>query len=419
MWRRMTDFNEHDLRYEGWRVASASAVSLFFASVLVYSFAIFFKPLSTEFSWSREVVSTAYAVMALTAAVSSPIVGYILDRIPVRRVVTPGMAVVGCGFASLALLTPSLVQFYGTFLVLGIFATSLSPIAYSRAISTWFLQRRGLALGVVIGGGAAAAIVQPPLTQAMVDGVGWRGSYVVVGLAMLVIGCPVAAFIRERTSVGPKETGRAAGFTVGEGLRSRTLWTLIAVLFASSIVLNGAIVHLSALLTDRGLSETAASLVISVMGAAGLAGRLTTGWLLDRFYGARVSFVLLSLAAIGTYFVATADSFLTGALASALIGFGMGGEMDVTPYLLSRYFGLRSFSTLYGLAYGASALAGAIGPILLGREFDTTGSYEALLPKLALFMFVVALLMLTLPRYTLRTDMQSVNVGATDRSSLV
>src|SRR5262245_24230227 len=119
----MTDVSERDFRYEGWRVASASAVSLFFASALVYSFPIFFKPLSVEFSWTREMVATAYAVMAITAAVSSPIVGYILDRVPARRIVTPSMAIVGFGFASLALLTRSVWHFYGTFIVLGVFAT--------------------------------------------------------------------------------------------------------------------------------------------------------------------------------------------------------------------------------------------------------------------------------------------------------
>src|SRR5262245_10921875 len=193
----MTDLSEHDLKYEGWRVAGASAVSLFFASALVYTFAIFFKPLSAEFSWSREMVSTAYAMMAITAAVSAPIIGYILDRVSVRSVVPVSMATVGCMFASLALLTPSFWHFYGTFIVLGVFGTCLSPIAYSRAISTWFVHRRGLALGVVIGGGAVAGIVHPPLTQALIDGVGWRASYIVIGLAMLTIGCPaVAAFVR-------------------------------------------------------------------------------------------------------------------------------------------------------------------------------------------------------------------------------
>ena len=72
-----------------------------------------------------------------------------------------------------------------------------------------------------------------------------------------------------------------------------------------------------------------------------------------------------------------------GVAGAALIGFGMGGEADVTPYLLSRYFGLRSFSTLYGLTWTAYAIAGGIGPVLMGQAFDVTGSYEALLVRLA------------------------------------
>jgi hypothetical protein len=80
-------------------------------------------------------------------------------------------------------------------------------------------------------------------------------------------------------------------------------------------------------------------------------------------------------------------------------------------YLVSRYFGLRAFGTLYGIAFAWAAAAGAVGPVLLGRAFDTTGSYESLLPKLALLVVGVALLMLTLPRYDLRTHAQSVAAG--------
>ena len=88
-----------------------------------------------------------------------------------------------------------------------------------------------------------------------------------------------------------------------------------------------------------------------------------------------------------------------GVLAAALIGFGMGGEADVTPYLLSRYFGLRSFSTLYGLTWTSYAVPARIGPVLMGKAFDATGSYEALLVQLALGTLAVAALMLLLPRY--------------------
>jgi MFS family permease len=124
-----------------------------------------------------------------------------------------------------------------------------------------------------------------------------------------------------------------------------------------------------------------------------------TGWLLDRFFAARVSFSLLTTAALGTFVLSGADSQSTGVAAAVLIGLGMGGEADVTPYLISRYFGLRSFSVLYGLTWTFYAVAGAIGPVLMGKAFDVTGSYQALLTQLAFATFAVAVLMLFLPRY--------------------
>jgi MFS family permease len=124
-----------------------------------------------------------------------------------------------------------------------------------------------------------------------------------------------------------------------------------------------------------------------------------TGWLIDRYFAAHVSVVLLAMAAAGTWLLAGADSLAAGALGAALIGFGMGGEADVIPYMLSRYFGLRSFATLYGLTWTVYAVAGAIGPIIMGSAFDATGSYEVLLSRLSLAMLGVAALMLLAPRY--------------------
>jgi MFS family permease len=85
--------------------------------------------------------------------------------------------------------------------------------------------------------------------------------------------------------------------------------------------------------------------------------------------------------------------------AAVLIGLGLGAEAALTPYLLTRYFGLRSFSTLYGFTWTAYAMAGAIGPLLMGKAFDVTGSYTLLLVVLACGTFVSALLYLCLPRY--------------------
>jgi MFS family permease len=404
--------DEQDVRYEGWRVAAASGAATFFSSFLVYTFAVFLTPLTTEFAWSRELVASAFGLMGITVAAMSPVFGYLLDRVGILRVALPCMAALGLAFVSLSLLAGQQWQLYATYTFFGIVGAGLSPTGYARAVSAWFEKRRGIAIAIVISGSAVAAIVQPPVVQAVIDRIGWRSAYAAIGVSILAIACPtLALFVRERPAAASFRSPGSAGASLADGLRSSVFWTLVIVFFASAVATNGVVVHLAALLTDRGVQAGRAALVISTMGAASLAGRLATGWLVDRFFATRVSFVMLSLTALGTFLLAGADSFAAGALAAGLIGFGMGGEYDVTPYLLSRYFGLRAFGTLYGIAFAAAAAAGAVGPVLLGRAFDATGSYESLLPKLALFVVSVALLMLTLPRYDVRMHAQSVAVG--------
>ena len=124
------------------------------------------------------------------------------------------------------------------------------------------------------------------------------------------------------------------------------------------------------------------------------------GWLLDRFFGPRVAFVINLVTALGIFLLARANNFPAGCLAAALIGIGAGGEAATTPYLLTRYFGLRAFSTLYGLTWTFYAAAGAIGPVILGRAFDATGSYASLLVLLAVALGLAAATNLFLPRYS-------------------
>ena len=167
---------ESDLRYEGWRVAGASAAGVFvsFASLLVYTFGIFLKPWSDEFGWPRESVSAAFGIAAMTVAVCSPPLGYLLDRINPARVIVPCVCVFGLAFASLSLLTPSIWHLYAVFLVLGIVGNGTAQMAYSRAVSSWFESRRGLALAIVMAGGAVGAMVLPPFAERLIASYGWR-----------------------------------------------------------------------------------------------------------------------------------------------------------------------------------------------------------------------------------------------------
>ncbi|MGH9663904.1 MAG: MFS transporter, partial [Bryobacteraceae bacterium] len=320
-----------------------------FGSLLVFTFSIFLKPLGTAFGRSRESISGAFGLAAITVAVCSPVLGRLLDRFGPRRVILPCMAVFGVAFGSLGFLTSHLLHLYAVFVLLGAVGNGTTQMGYSRAVSTWFDQRRGLALALVVAGVGTGAMVLPPLAQSLIAAHGWRTTYILMGSMVLLFGIPLTAlFVRERPREAVQAGSELAGLTAVEGTRSNIFWLLIAILFLNSVAMNGAIAHLSPLLTDRGVSAATAALAASILGFASLCGRLTAGFLIDRLFGPHVGFMLLIGSAAGILLLAKTASAEGGLGAAALIGLGVGAEADLTPYLLTRYFGLRAFSTLYG-----------------------------------------------------------------------
>jgi MFS family permease len=399
---------EHHLRYEGWRVVAACSVATFFATIPLNTFAVFLKPVSDHFGWSREATSSAFGTLTLLAAVSAPVLGRVMDRLGARRIIVPSLALSGVAVASLSALTSAPWHLRGVFAVLGVATMGASPIASSRAIFAWFDEHRGRALGLMVAGAAVSGIVTPPVAEALIRVNGWRIAWLTFGLSTLLVALPAAVlFIRDRVPPPEHAAARVSGEPVRAALRTRVFWTLIAVVFGGTIATSGALVHIVALLADRGVPPSAAALAVSALGGASLVGRILTGWLLDRFDARRVSMVLLAVAAGGVFLLAGAHSLGLGALAAVCIGFGAGGEVDVTPFLLSRYFGLRSLSTLYGFNWTAWGVAGAAGAVLLGREFDATGSYSRTLIAFGVVTLVSAGLMWMLPALPARETHQA------------
>lgn len=396
--------DEFSFRYYGWRVVLAACLGVMggFGSLFVYTFSVFVKPLGAAFGWNRESVSLGFAIAAIALGLFSPALGRLLDRFGPRHIILPCMTIFGCAVASLSLLGPKIAQFYGTCLLIGVVGNGAAHLAYGRSISTWFDRRLGAALAFVMVGAGLGAMILPVLAQSIVTRSGWRAAYASLGAMALLLGLPLSwLYIVDKEPGQTRERVRVehSGLTWQQGTRTWAFWIIVAVLFVSSISMNGAITHLSALLTDRGISPGDAALCASLLGSISVLGRIGTGWLLDRFFGAYVALAVNLLTAASVALLAHANSFATGALAAALLGIGAGGEAAITPYLLTRYFGLRAFSTLYGLTWTFYAAAGATGPVILGRAFDATGSYSSLLISLAVALVVAAAANLLLPRY--------------------
>ena len=139
------ELSEWDPGYQGWRVVFAACLGVMagFGSLFVYTFAVFVKPLSATFGWSREQISLGFAIAAITLGLISPLLGRWLDRFGPRRIILTCMTIFGCAIASLALLRPHLWQFYATCFVLGVVGNGAAHLAYSRSISTWWATGSG------------------------------------------------------------------------------------------------------------------------------------------------------------------------------------------------------------------------------------------------------------------------------------
>ncbi len=392
------------------RVLLTACLGVFvsFASIVIYTFGVFLKPVSLSFGWSRTQMSVAFMLAAMTVGVSSPLLGYLLDRFPARRIVLPCTLVYAAAFASLSMLTNHLWHLYAIFVVLGVVGNGTTQLPYGRVVSAWFDANRGQALAAVMAGSGLGSVVFPTLAQALISTVGWRTAYTVLGSIIAAVALPLAwLFLYEPRLVVDTSEQRPS---VRKSLSSAPFLGICFALLLFSFATNGLNMHWVPLLTDGGATPRQAAYVLSVAGFAALAGKLGTGYLLDRFRAGRVAAVLFLLCAVGFLICLHSYSLTLALLSAVLVGVAMGSESDVVPYLLTRYFGLQQFGQLYGYTWFVYAVAGATGPVVMGFVFDRTGSYRSVLTVCLGMVVLGAVAFAALPGYSRKSSPKPVDV---------
>jgi len=401
-------YAEENLRYPGWRVVFICQIGVLsgIATIFFTIFTLFIKPWQHDFGWNREQISQAFTLAAMSVAVCSPIMGRILDRVEPRKLIAWMMVAFGLGFASLAWLTPHLGRLEVTAVFIGVAGTGTYQLGYARIVASWFERRLGAALSVVVAGSGLGSLFIPPLVQHSITVYGWRSTILILSALPLLLGAPLTYFFAPspRTHLThPSSSGKQSGAAIGipwkQALATRSFWLIALGVGCMSLAENGVLVHLAPMLSDRGLKVEDAAFIVSILGGSSVAGRLLLGWILDYFEGAGIAMGALLLAGSGIFFLGHARSFHAAALAALIAGLGMGCEFDLIPYMLKRYFGMRSFATMYGLTYSVYAVAGGTAPLLLGYVYDVTGSYTHILSVFSVVTACVAFAMLTLPAY--------------------
>jgi MFS family permease len=392
--------------HPAWVVLGAVTLCLLASTGLRATFAVYIKPIETEMGWSRGALSIAAAISLLLLGAIGPFAGRLADRWGPRRVIVASMALLGVGGVALAFVH-SLWQLYvtaGIVMALGAGGAALST--GSSVVARWFQTHRGTAIGFAAGGMSAGQLIVIPLASWIVLSQGWRVSALWLGVGLLVLVLPLAAWFIRNT---PEERGlrpygavgqaltaaqvqaeqKAGRVTVGEAAQTMPFWLLMGTFFVCGYTSVGMIgTHFIPHALEHNFTAMQASAALGVMGAMNILGTVGSGWLCDRV-GRRVPLAIFyfvrGLSLIFLLYVWNVPSLHFWA---ALFGLNYISTVPPTTTLTANIYGRFSVGELSGWIFFAHQVGAAIAAALAGWVYEATGSYGPAFVSAALMAFL-------------------------------
>lgn len=371
--------------FYGWFVVAAAFTVTFVGFGCAYTFSAFVESLQREFGASRGSVSLVFSVAGFLYFSLGMISGPLADRWGSRRFAILGMLLVGAGliFAAAARTIVEVYLAYGLGVGLGI-GCSYVPVV--GAVQRWFLKRRGFASGLAVSGIGVGTLVMPPFASHLIESVGWREAYVVLGVVAAVLGVGMSLLIsndpaaRNLAPDGEAVARNApvapvSGTSLRDAIGTRDFLSLYAACLICSFGVFVPFVHLVPFAVDHQVQQSSAVLLLGVIGVGSTMGRFFLGGLADRI--GRQSFVLAMYIGMAASLAiwAVASGFWLLAAFALLFGLFYGGWVAILPALVMDRFGGRSVSGIIGVLYTSVGFGALVGPSAAGFAFDLSHSY--------------------------------------------
>ena len=390
--------------FRRWLVILGAVLGLMVGNgpIMQFTFGVFILPVSQAFSTDRGTVSTALLLGLFLTGLMTPLAGHLMDRYGVRKIAIPSIVLFALGIMAVGYFSTSVTVFIVIYALAGIVAAGQTPLPYAKVVTSIFDKKRGLALGISMAGVGLGTALMPQIAQHLVVAVGWRTAYMALGGLILLIGFPSMLFlIREQVQFNPGHSSHLVveGSTTREALKTSTFRILGVSFFFAALAAAGVIAHIIPILEDRGVSAQVATTAISVAGGALILGRLLAGYMLDRYFAPYVALFFFIVPLLGIGLIAFTDQSAFAMVATVMVGLGLGAEVDLIGFMLSRYFGNKSFGALYGYLFAAFMLASGLGPFIMGMSFKYLNSYFPVLIGLMVVLVISSALMFKLGEY--------------------
>lgn len=397
-----------------WPLVLAASIAFSFTSVMTASTGLFIEPWTKEFGWSRTLLSSGMSITSVTTFLFSPVFGVLIDRIGTRRMALPGLLLLAATMASLSLLNGTVWMWFTIWTVYAVAALATKSTVWTAGVASAFDAGRGLALGLTLSGSALAQAITPPLTNYLIDAYGWRMALVWLGLGWGGLAILLCVFLlfdgydasRKERAKNPGAAASKAllsdapGLSIAEAWRSVALWRIAISTFVIMVVTIALVVHQIPILMEIGVTRTAAAYYAGMAGLAGVAGKLITGWLLDRYPARWVGGLTLAFTA-ATFILLLVPNRSMPIIFTAMFinGYAAGTKLQIAGYLTSAYGGMKNFGAIFGTMASLIALGSGLGPLLGGYVFDRFGNYDPYLWIGIFGTFLSAFLIFGLPDY--------------------
>jgi MFS family permease len=352
---------------------------------LFVTFGVFFKPILSEFGWTRAATSGAFSLSMIVHGFLGIFMGGINDRFGPRFVLSLSGFLFGLGFI-LVSQTSTLWQLYLIYCLIGA-GVSGGWVPLLSTVARWFIDRRGTMCGIVLCGTCIGGFVFPPVATQLIATYGWRLTYVILGFIAMAVIVVAAQFLRhepgqmgqtpyqrrgEKKSMAKISTG---GLTLEQAFRTRHFWLFFSLLFCSGFSMYSAMVHIVPHAMEMGFSPVLGASVLSAMSAVSIAGRLGLGAAADAIGNKSVFMIGFALMAGAFLWVVSVPEAWGLYVFAVFFGVAYGGLGVVESPLVAQLFGLRSHGLIFGVLVLGWTVGASVGPLVTGYIFDLSGNY--------------------------------------------
>ena len=370
-----------DSRYAWLRLLVTLALMTLGSSAM-YVVSVVLPTVQAEFGAARADASLPYTLLMVGFGLGGVLMGRLADRFGLMAVVMIGAGGLGAGFIA-AGLAPNLWLFaivHGVLLgALGSAATFAPLVADA---SLWFVRRRGIAVAICASGNYLAGALWPPIVQHFVAQVGWRTTFIGLGVLCALVMPLLALLLRPRPPAAAAPASAPAGGAMPSsrpfGLSLNMAQGLLCVAgVACCVAMSMPQVHIVAYCTDLGFGAARGAEMLSLMLACGIVSRLVSGAICDRIGGLRTLLLGSVLQGLALLLFLPFDGLVSLYLVSALFGLFQGGIVPSYAIIVREYFPPKEAGARVGMVLMSTLFGMALGGWMSGAVFDLTGSYHA------------------------------------------